>query len=74
MSVGLGLQDSFGEKWDDTIPTGFGCSFQFDCVLYIALFGENICLAKKRGLPEDLPAGTVEHADELLLVFLFDFE
>ena len=73
MSVGLRLQDGFGEERNDSISARLRSSFKLDHVFQIAVLDDEIRFARDLGLSANLPTGVSEKIYQLVLVGSFGF-
>jgi hypothetical protein len=73
LSVGLRLQDGFGEERNDSIAAGFRSSFKLDHVFQIALLDDKVRFAGDVRLSANFPTGVSEKIHQLVFIGSFGF-
>jgi hypothetical protein len=73
LSVGLRLQDGFGEERNDSISAGFRSSFKLDHVFQIAVLDDKVRFAGDVRLSANFPTGVSEKIHELVFIGSFGF-
>jgi hypothetical protein len=74
LSVGLRLQDGFGEERNDSISAGLRSSFKLDHVFQIASLDDEVRFAGDLRLSANFPTRVSEKIHQLVLIGSFGFE
>jgi hypothetical protein len=73
LSVGLRLEDGFGEERNDSISAGFRSAFKLDHVFQIAVLDDEVRFAGDSRLAANFPTGVSEKIHQLVLISAFGF-
>ena|ERR1700678_513598 len=73
LSVGLRLQDGFGEERNDSISAGLRSSLKLDHVFQIAVLDDEVRFTGDVRLSANFPTGVSEKIHQLVFIGLFGF-